>query len=108
MQMRAECSQSGFSLVETLLALFLLALVTSLLLRGEQALWVSSRWQQEQRQAWRYAAHALSGETRQAEGWRITIVKSPTSEGCGLWTARAVGPSGRAVSLQRLHCDQGH
>lgn len=99
--MRAE---SGFSVVETLLALLLFAGSLTALLHYQQALTQGFYRQWQQREAWRVAALRLQGQ--ESDGWSVTLQTLPGPEGCQLRQATVSRPALSAVTLSQLRCNE--
>ncbi|MFD1802021.1 prepilin-type N-terminal cleavage/methylation domain-containing protein [Mixta tenebrionis] len=99
--MRAE---RGFSIVETLLALLLLAISLTTLLHYQQRLAEGFYRQWQLREAWRAAALRLQGEA--PAGWQTSLQRLPGPAGCQLWQVTVSGPAQPAVTLSQLRCNE--
>lgn len=96
--------ESGFSLVETLLALLLFAVSLTALLHYQQRLATGFYQQWQQREAWRVAARRLQGQ--ESAGWQTSLRALPAVEGCLLWQATASRPGLAPVTLSQLRCEK--
>ncbi|PKH25039.1 hypothetical protein CIG19_06560 [Enterobacterales bacterium CwR94] len=97
--------EKGFSLVETLFALMLFAMVVAFLLRSQIAVGYSLQLQWQQRAAWRYAAMGLDGMHEIPVGWQLNRTTQPAGEGCQWQQIVVVSPGGRQARLKRFGCE---
>lgn len=96
--------QHGFSLPETLVALLLLTLSISTLMRYQLVLAQGFVRQTEQREAWRQAASGFEGY--QAHGWQTELTEQAGPGGCRVRVSTATGPTGRRAQLMLLQCSR--
>ncbi|OSM98130.1 MULTISPECIES: prepilin-type N-terminal cleavage/methylation domain-containing protein [Lonsdalea] len=109
-----EGNQSGFSLLETLIAALLFAVSLTGLLQYHLILQRSLQYQWQQRQAWRWVNEQLEAQDAGVpvrtvtaplpEGWTSSINVQPYGPQCQRVTAAVVTPRHYSASLTRWLC----
>lgn len=107
-------NQSGFSLLETLIAALLFAVSLTGLLQYHLILQRSLQYQWQQRQAWRWVNEQLEAQDAGVavqtvtaslpEGWTSSINVQPYGPQCQRVTAAVVTPRHYSASLTRWLC----
>ncbi|WP_304164070.1 prepilin-type N-terminal cleavage/methylation domain-containing protein [Lonsdalea britannica] len=107
-------NQSGFSLLETLIAAVLFAVSLTGLLQYHLILQRSLQYQWQQRQAWRWVNEQLEAQDAGVpvhtvtaslpEGWTSSINVQPYGPQCQRVTAAVVTPRQYSASLTRWLC----
>ena len=97
-------NETGFSMVEVLLAMMLLVMIVTALAGYHRALAARFTLFNQYRQLWHYAWNqAQLSTTALPAGWQVSRVQT-THSGCVSITVTLFSPLGRRGEITRLHC----
>lgn len=96
--------QTGFSLVETLVAMLLFAVASLGLMHYQQLLAQGFMAQWQQREAWRLAVLRLEGYEK--PGWHSQLIQQTGPAGCHWVSAEVQSPLKRQATVRQLRCDK--